>query len=294
MRIAVPVVCVLAAACSSLPDVRHASAHGVVWAPDHETAVETARLWEDVTPRLEALDAGLEVRPVEVWLFDRLDDENVYGGYDVRSGRILLDASRRHPSITLAHELVHAYEPRSWDRLPAVVREGLADWLASRAVPEKAAEMRASRAISLASYAVGGLPMPLSEDSAVTITKMGVPVDTEVTPLEALRIRHGHIRRAGDGQTLKALYGMGLLIATRAGIPRLEELSREAAEEGAELVPPERILASARLDPDPSTWLPAIEALIAEPEQQEAVRRILGLPAPAAAEHDAGRSGVRD
>jgi len=277
LRPLVFVACAAAAGCTSLPDTRAVAVHGVVMAPDRPTAVATVRLWDDIAPRLIDLDAGLEVRPVEVWLFDRLDDEDVYGGYDARNRRVLLDAVRQHPDITLAHELVHAYEPAGWDRLPAVVREGLADWLASRAVPDTAAEMHASRAISLASYATGGLPMPLVDGDEVRMVRMGVPVDTDLTPTEALAIRHGRIREAGDGATLKALYGMGLLIVTRAGEARLTALSREAAERGDPLVSPEQILAAARLDADPTTWLAAIEGLVAEPEQQAAVRRVLGL-----------------
>jgi len=279
MKSGVAAALLLLGACTSLPDVREVAVHGVVMAPDRESATRTARIWDDVAPRLAALDAGLVVRPVEVWLFDRVDDENVYGGFDEGNARVLLDVERRHPEITLAHELVHAYEPPSWARLPAVVREGLADWLASRAVPGTAAEMRASRAVSLASYAVGGLPVPVEEDGHVRIARMGVPVETELTPLEALRIPHGRIRSAGDGRTLKALYGMGLLIATRAGLDRLTALSREAQEQGRDVVPPESILEAARLDPDPATWLPAIEGLVAEPEQQAAVRRVLRLAA---------------
>lgn len=294
MRPAVLLATLALAACTSLPDVRADAAHGVVWAHDRRTATETARLWDDVAPRLAALDAGLEPRPVEVWLFERLDDDNVYGGFDVRSGRVLLDAHRSHPSVTLAHELVHAYEPASWGRLPAVVREGLADWLAAQAIPETADEMRASRAVSLASYAVGGLPMPLGEGDTVAMARIGVPVETDLTPLEALRIPHGHIRRAGDGQVLKALYGMGLLIVSRAGLERLTGLSEQAAAGGQELVAPEDVLAAARLDPDPSTWLGAIEGLIAEPQQQAAARRLLGLTALPRDEPDAAAGDVRD
>ncbi len=284
----------LLAGCTTLPDVREVAAHGVVMAPDRATATATARLWDDVAPRLEALDAGLELRPVQVWVFDDVEGESIYGGFDQRGGRILLDAHRRHPTVTLAHELVHAYEPAAWERLPAVVREGLADWLASRAVPAAAAEIRASRAVSLASYATGGLPLPVTEGGRVRMVKMGVPVDTALTPLEALRIPHGHIRGAGDGQTLKALYGMGLLIVTRTGPARLTELSRAAAAHGPGLVTPQAILAAARLPAEAATWLAAIEGLVAAPTEQAEVRRVLGL-APLAASDPAGAdAGMRD
>lgn len=294
MNARVAVLLLLLASCTTLPDVREVAVHGVVLAPDRASARETARIWDDVAPRLEALDAGLVVRPVEVWLLDGVDDANVYGGYDVDRSRVLLDVERRHPEITLAHELVHAYEPESWARLPAVVREGLADWLASCAVPGSAAEMRASRAVSLASYALGGLPVPVEEEGRVRIARMGVEVNTDLTPLDALRIPHGRIRSVGDGRTLKALYGMGLLIATRAGLDRLTTLSREAEEEGRELVPAQRILEAARLDPDPATWLPAIEGMIAQPEQQAAVRRVLGLGDLPPGDPAPNPGGVRD
>lgn len=287
---AAPALLVLAS-CTSLPDVQEPAAHGVVWAHDRATADLTARLWDSVAPRLVALDAGLEVRPVEVWLFEDLDETDVYGGFDIGSGRILLDARRSHPEITLAHELVHAYEPASWSRLPAVVREGLADWLASCAVPELADEMHASRAISLASYAVGGLPMSLDVGETVALARISVPVETDLAPLDALRIPHGRVRSAGDGQVLKALYGMGLLIVTRAPLSDLVELSRQAEARGDPIVRPEDVLAAARLDPDPSTWLPAIEGLIATPERQAFARRILGL---SPLEPDAAPAGVRD
>ena len=282
--------------CAGLPDVRAGSAYGVVLAPDSESAAETVRLWNDVAPRLGGLGAGLEIRPVEVWLFDRVDDETVYGGYDTRHRRSMLDVERAHPAVTLAHELVHAYEPPTWDRLPAVVREGLADWLASRAVPEKAAQMRASRAISLGSYAVGGLPVPVDGPAGVMTVRMGVPVDTDLTPLAALRIPHGHVRAVRDGATLKALYGMGLLIVTRAGLERLTRLSLDARAAGLELVPPERILEAARLGEDPATWLSAIEDLIAAAEDQAEVRRLLGIAPRAVSPGDPAASpgGMRD
>ena len=267
----------LAAACTSVPSSRVATANGVVLAPDRPTADRTAQLLDEMTERLDALGVGLEIRPLEVWLFDDLHDGDVYGGYDASKRRILLDAHRRHPAATLAHELVHAYEPASWSRLPAAVREGIADHLAARAVPEIAAEMRAARAISLASYAIGGLPVSVRSDSGtVQLTRAGVPVETDLEPLEILAIPHGRIRSAGDGQTLKAIYGMGLLIVTRAGIEPLVALASEPGS--TDLVAPEDVLAAARLSPDAGTWGPAIDGLLEGPEERRLVREMLGLP----------------
>jgi hypothetical protein len=276
----------LAAACTSMPSARAVAVNGVVLAPDDATAREAASLLDEMTARLDALDAGLEIRPLHVWLLDEVGDGDVYGGYDRPNHRILLDVHRKHPAATLAHELVHAYEPERWSRLPAVVREGLADHLAALAVPEIAVDMRAARAISLASYATGGLPVPVTTaEGRVIMTSGGVPVETELTPVEALEIPHGRIRAAGDGQVLKALYGMGLLIVRRAGIAKLEELASATA---GGLVPPDVILAAARLDDDPATWGPAIEGLLEGPDERRRVREMLGLGAPPPSEpaHD--------
>jgi len=266
-----------ATACTSVPSTRAMATHGVVMAPDRASATETARLFDDMSARLDALGVGLEVRPTEVWVFDEMDDADVYGGFDSANGRILLDAHRRHPAATLAHELVHAYEPASWQRLPAVVREGLADYLAARAVPEIAAQMRAARAISLASYAIEGLPVPVPDGrGTLLMTRAGVPVETDLTPTQALELPNGRIRAAGDGQVLKALYGMGLLIVSRAGLDVLVALAQEEGDPS--LVSPLRILEVARLDPDKTLWLPAIEGLLQGPEERLLVRQLLGLP----------------
>jgi hypothetical protein len=267
----------LVASCSSIPSERAQAVNGVVLAPERSEAESTAKLLDEMSARLDALGAGLVVRPIEVWLFDRLDDRDVYGGYDAANQRIFLDASRRHPAATLAHELVHAYEPATWERLPAVVREGLADYLAAQAVPEIAPEMRAARAISLASYAVGGLPVSVESSGGTRhLTRAGVTVGTDLSPREALALPHGTIRSAGDGQVLKALYGMGLLIVTRTGLTSLVALAQGPGTEP--LVPPDLVLAAARLGPDKTTWLPAIEALLEGPEDDRLVREMLGLP----------------
>jgi len=280
-------------ACTSVPTERAIAAHGVVLAPDRASANATARLLDDMSERLATLDAGLEVRPMEVWVFAELDDADVYGGYDEANGRILLDARRLHPSATLAHELVHAYEPASWARLPAVVREGLADHLAARAVPEIAAPMRASRAISLASYAADGLPVPIRTDGgSLLMTRVAVPVETDLTPLEALALPNGKIRAAGDGQTLKALYGMGLLIVSRAGMDTLVALAQEPGD--GPLVAPQRILDAARLPADKAAWMPAIEGLLTGPEERRLVRRMFGLLAMPEDDFEAPDANMRD
>lgn len=295
MRVLPTAVLLVLAGCAALPTERAAALHGVVLAPDAVTAAETARLFDEIAPRLLALDAGLVRRPLEIWVYDELDDEHVYGGFDAPHGRVLLEAVRRHPGFTLAHELVHAYEPESWSALPAVVREGLADWLAARAVPEVAPEMRASRAVSLASWAVGGLPYPVEDASgAVVLLRLGVPVESDLTPAQALAIPQGEIRAARDAQTLKALYGLGLLVVSRAGLEPLVRLSEEARAAGRERVAPQRILEAAGLSPEKEAWLPAIQGLVRGRDEEAALRRILHVPPAPGVEGAAEPSDVRD
>ncbi len=294
LRLTLLILVVALNGCASVPSERALAVNGVVFADDQRTATRTAELLDEMSARLDALDVGLVVRPLEVWLFAKLDDADIYGGYDAPRHRILLDAQRKHPAATLAHELVHAYEPLSWARLPAVVREGLADHLAARAVPEIAAQMRAARAVSLASYATGGLPISVEGPTGrISMTRLAVPIsETTLSPLEALALPHGGIRAAGDGQTLKALYGMGLLIVSRAGRERLVEIAQNEGD-GA-LVDPSLILAAARLSADKTTWLPAIEGLLQGREELDFARQMLGQPPLPQDDSNASDADVRD
>ena len=67
-------IVLVATACTSVPSTRVIAANGVVLAPSRASATETARLFDEMSARLDALGVGLEVRPMEVWVYDELDE----------------------------------------------------------------------------------------------------------------------------------------------------------------------------------------------------------------------------
>lgn len=273
-----PVICLLLlSACVSVPSERVETPYGTVCAENLEEAEAFAALLAELAPAVLAVDSSFQPRPVEIWMLDQVGSEYLYGGFD-SSGRILLEIVPHFRRSSLAHELVHAFEGPEWAALPAVMQEGLADWVAARVAPEEGSALRANRAVSLASYVGRGLRIPVVMDDGrevcfilrVTIPD-ALPVD------EALRVPHNQIQSVGTGKFMQALYGLGLFLCSRIGLENLLDLSRRAEREGLDLIPPEWIYEAARLDPDPSTWAGAVQEFVSGEEEQRTLRRIIGF-----------------
>lgn len=271
-------ICLLPAqACVSMPSERVETPYGTVCAEDLKEAKATASLLAELAPAVLAVDSSFRPRPVEVWMLDQVGSEYLYGGFD-SAGRILLEIVPHFRRSSLAHELVHAFEGPEWASLPAVMQEGLADWVAARVAPEEGPALRANRAVSLASYVGSGLRIPVvMDDRREVCFILRVAFPEALTVDEALRVPHNQIQSAGTGKFMQALYGLGLFLCSRIGLENLLDLSRRAERGGLDLIPPEWIYEAARLDPDPSTWAEAVQDFISGQEEQRVLRRIIGF-----------------
>ncbi len=121
--------------------------------------------------------------------------------------RILIGefALRYQPRFSIAHELVHWYVCPPWDRLPHVVEEGLADFIAVEFDPK----MRAIRVPELEQRIAEVTPERRARTYAITNrTQSRTPAD----------VKHD-------------MYAVGFEIVRRLGIERLRELCERAERE---------------------------------------------------------------
>jgi hypothetical protein len=150
------------------PQVKLRAEMGVVRAESPHSAQRVASLLDRLAPQVHALLPDTRRKPVEVWVQRQLA---IYSHWDVNSdvpaftiegvGRIhLAEAAPRDLSAALGHELVHALLGETWEPLPAVAEEGLADWVQEQLNPELASSLRADH-LAKASAAFDGLALGL-------------------------------------------------------------------------------------------------------------------------------------
>lgn len=256
---------------------------GLVRADSPSAAENVALLIDQLAPQVHALLPDTRGAPLEVWVQREL---GIYRHWDVDPGvpaftieglcRIhLQESGPRELSAALGHELVHALLGESWETLPAVVEEGLADWVQERLHPDLAASLRADH-LAKASAAFGGLdlgvwlPGPADGEPFLRFTFLAPPPGSAALgpPSEVLA------RRGGEGGAFWApyqvsvsdprLYGMGYLVAARIverhGMAALHELCLRAGREGLAQVPSAWLLERADLDDDPRRWHAAVAA----------------------------------
>ena len=258
----------MSAACRLPPRYSIKVEHCTVRAHDRATARKFARLTDELVPVLMAFQADLmpKSRVLEIWITDIRKRE---GYYNRLTHRIVLRAGSEEERVSLAHELVHALEGPVWATLPAVIQEGMAEWIAVQVAAENIAAERVERAIPLGTWLTRGLKIPTPTGSLRIVSGVGKPMP----PNEALKIPHRWIRQA-KVETYPALYALGFFLVDRIGIAHLRELAVRAAEEGLRRIPGEWLLDAAEVDPSPAGWQEWMDQLIdGESERRELRKR---------------------
>jgi len=144
--------------------------YGDVRADSQGTAVKVAVMLEELSPQVQALLPGSQVRAIDVWVQDELRvyrfnrrPESVRGftllSEEFHARRIHLQEDGQS-SWYLSHELVHALIGESWSTLPGILEEGLADVVAQELTREQRAHIRAHRLLNATAF-TGGLELEL-------------------------------------------------------------------------------------------------------------------------------------
>jgi hypothetical protein len=176
---------------------------------------------------------------------------------------LALGADREEQLFLLGHELAHALFDETWQALPQIVEEGLADHAGQAASPECGAKRRLAHAIRLCSWTGPGLAIVVQGRVAETICARLEP-DSLPEPARMLELDGRSYHDVKPAENRELLYAFGYLIVERIGVPRLRELC--VAAKGSKLAPA-TLLEAARLDPrERKSWTGAIEALVGEPE----------------------------
>ena len=200
----------------------------------------------------------------------------------------MLSRHADHLERTLAHELTHAVLGETWAMLPGSLEEGLADHVSAALVDDGAARLRAGR-LSSAMLATGGLEIdvdvlrPRADVDLATAEPRGWAARVRLTgdagaadPLDVFRLSAGLSSTRLDTGTKRGFYGLAYLVVAavvdRGGYAALHALCAEAAEEGLDRVPLDRVLAAAGLDADAATWRARAAASMSEADVVELVR----------------------
>lgn len=270
----------LLAGCSSAPPVRIETPYGPVRAASRPQALMVAALTTGLTPRVRSLLPDCREAPTEIWLDDFLADEelaarpDVVGLTELGPNRIRIRADRlgRDADFVLAHELVHALLGDDWAPLPAMLKEGMCDSVASRLAADSAERVRAVRLLD-ASFSDPGMALEIwfSDPGSATRARLPIPLTAaeRLDPLVALGLAGDGLHTHASRQDEPALYGYGLLlsdrIVERIGFDGLHELCLRADAAGHEVVPVDWLLAAAELDGSPATWRAALLAGLQAP-----------------------------
>jgi hypothetical protein len=246
-------------------------------------ARDLADLLLELRPRVAALLPDASDRTTEIWLDAALrgsgltEASGVAALTNLGAGRIQISGASAGIGVDflLAHELVHALMGRSWDPLPAVMKEGLCDAIACELVPQEAPRARALRYFA-ARFAFGDqeLSVAFTEPSfgrrfgaRVLVTGAGIE---RRRPMTALAVRGHGVHLADDLEDEDVLYGYGLLLVertvSRIGFDGLHALCLQAAIEGREVVPTDWLLWAADLDEGDASWRRALADGLRGPE----------------------------
>lgn len=170
---------------------------------------------------------------------------------------LALDDDPDAQRFLVGHELAHALLDRTWQHLPQIVEEGLADRAGERASPGYAARRRLAHAVRLASWTGAGLVLG---GGAPLVARLDEDALRSPEELLALDGRTYHALRPAENRELA--YAFGYLIVERVGIEALRQMCAQAEREGRAKLGAAELLAAARLDPrDRRTWARAVEAL---------------------------------
>ena len=257
------------------PPIVVATPYGNVRADSERTAAEFADLYEELAPRVRAALPGSQDREVDVWVQSELMVyRNQVRPESVRGFTLLSDefeARRIHlkeegqSSWYFSHELVHALIGEGWDRLPAILEEGLADVVAEQLNRGDSNHIRAHRLLNASAF-TGGIGIriaysfPRADVSprewerrvhAATI-RAGEPMDRGLIR-DLLETPRSRLHRKWP-EMPEPFYGIAWLIVSRIverrGTEGLLELCRLAEVRGHDLVPADWLLAAAEIEID--------------------------------------------
>jgi len=173
----------------------------------------------------------------------------------------------------LGHELAHVLFDETWQVLPQIVEEGLADHAGQAASPACGAARRLAHAIRLCSWTGPGLLVQVQGRPAETLCARLEP-ESLPEPARMLELDGRSYHDVKPAENRELLYAFGYLIVERIGVPRLRALCVAAHAAGRRKLGPAELLLAAQLDPrEKRTWTPAIEALVGEPELAALRRR---------------------
>ena len=279
----------LAAACAVSPPPHAVDTDfGIVRGESPDAAEEVAVHLERLEPRVrdalietrERGTAGWVMRVLRRSRFER-SPEQVSGFtrfVDREPLRIYLRESA-DPRWALAHELVHVLAGPTWDALPGVLSEGLADVVAGRVSRDLEPKARAVRLLN-ASVFFGGIAFQILYDRPDPGPRRELEAEVWYSYREDAARPEPRLALEQDrwelNRELKYLpetyYGIGYVvvhrIVERDGLKGLHELCREAQAAGREVVPVEWLLEAAELD-GADDWNAAIAGLLGEEEARE-------------------------
>ena len=270
-----------ATSCRSAPPAVVSTPYGDARAETKGRARKLAVLLRQLAPRVAETLPDTRGWPDEVWLSDFADLPDVARRHDVvgltelgaRRVRVRDDRLGRDADFVLTHELVHALLGESWDPLPALMKEGLCDSVASRLAPDAAVRVRAVRLVD-ASFSDPGMALELWYSEPGLATRTSIPIPTagvrRLDPVTALEVGGNGLHGETPGRDESALYGYGLLLTDRIvdhmGFDGLHDLCVRARAAGHDVVPAPWLLAAAGLDARPATWRAALLGALEAPE----------------------------
>ncbi|MBK7641682.1 MAG: ImmA/IrrE family metallo-endopeptidase [Planctomycetes bacterium] len=177
-----------------------------------------------------------------------------------------LNQDPQEQRFLLGHELAHALFDETWQLLPQIVEEGLADHAGETASPACGAARRLAHAIRLCSWTGPGLEL-VENGRVVETLRARLEPDSLPEPARMLELDGRSYHDVKPAENRELLYAFGYLIVERIGVVKLRELCVAARAAGRKRLAPKELLEAARLDPsDRRAWIPAIQALVGERE----------------------------
>jgi hypothetical protein len=284
-----------ACAVARVPPHEAPSRFGVVHAAEPATALEHARLLDDVGPFVVRALPGLRVEPVDLRIVARVSDHfhasphSEYAGAVIESGSAkwiemrsdLEPASRRG---VLAHELVHRWLGPAWVTLPPAIEDGLCDVIGDAIRDDGTPRER------MMSF----LACWITLNGELTVDRHAAPVDPRSEPFTVTfrgkgdRLTPSEIADAMgrdldgyhslDPQRFAVITVLSTRLLSRLSVDQIFDMCGDAEAEGLARVPAQRIFEAAGIDPrDVDDW----NELLLETyglEERRALREELEVP----------------
>ena len=273
------------------------AAYGTVRAASSEEAERGARWLDDYASRILETLPGTRARSVEVWFQSRLRHagggslpDEMAGFVNQSTGRVHVRSGGECPEQTVCHELVHALLDESWRALPAILEEGLCEYVSAQIVGGCATRQRANLLFGAVMYltALGDAELLARVDLAIDRDRGGAPrsdqasvrftpeMHVELELVEALAVSSQSSDVFTGAAKIDAYhYGCGAWlverIVDRVGFAGLYRLSLDALDAGLATASVEDVLRAADLG-DSERWRSEAIRAIDEPSLAEIVR----------------------